>query len=86
MFIYKYSQLTNRMAYGECTIKEDPNKTPHLGQLKLLISEIMFLTRKAQPGNKILYIGVAEGYHISYLADMSPDLNFDLWDKTKFRV
>lgn len=57
-----------------------------MGQLKLLISEILFLTKKSKPGNKVLYVGAAEGYHIAMLADMFPTLTFDLWDPSPFHV
>ncbi|QKF93553.1 mRNA cap-specific nucleoside 2-O-methyltransferase [Fadolivirus algeromassiliense] len=85
MFIYKYQQLSNRISYSEMT-KTNCNisKKIHLGQLKLLISEIMFLSKIAKKGNKVLYIGAAEGFHITKLSDMFPDLSFDLWDPRKF--
>lgn len=49
-----------------------------LGQLKLLITEIMFLVKVSKHGDKVVYVGAAEGYHSGYLADMFPDLHFDL--------
>lgn len=87
MFIYKYSQLNERMPYDK--MKETDcggSKHYHLGQLKLLISEIMFLTKKSKLATKVVYAGAAEGYHIAYLADMFPELIFDLWDPGRFSV
>lgn len=88
MFVHKYSDLSERKNYMEMVkIPEcQHTKKYHLGQLKLLISEIMYLTKKAKPGNKVLYIGAAGGYHTAYLADMFPDLTFDLWDGGRFDI
>jgi hypothetical protein len=57
-----------------------------LGQLKLLISEILFLSKKAKSGNKVVYVGAAEGFHIAYLADMFSDLTFDLYDNRDYVI
>ena len=86
MFIYKYSQLTERIPYSKIQENICVSKKLHLGQLKLLMSEILFLTKKAEKGNKVLYVGAAEGYHISKLADMFPFLQFDLWDPGRFKL
>ena len=82
MFVYKYSQLTDRITYRDALQKGCISEKIkiHLGQLKLLISEIMFLTKKAKDGDRVLYVGAAEGYHTAKLADMFPTLTFDLWD------
>ena len=87
MFIYKYSQLEKKIPYDQI-LKNECNHTKqyHLGQLKLLISEIMFLTKKSKHVNKVVYVGAAEGYHIAKLADMFPNLTFDLWDPGRFTV
>lgn len=89
--IYKYSQLTERISYEGVKIK-DPTKRrkipQHLGQFKLLFTEIMFLTKKSNKNNnnKVLYVGSAEGYHIAKLADLFPYLKFDLWDPGRFNI
>src|SRR3989337_580684 len=88
--IYKYSQLSNdeRMNYDEMR-KIDcghVGREIHLGQLKLLITELMFLSKKSEKGNKVVYVGAAEGYHTAKLADMFPQLTFELWDPGKFTV
>ena len=88
MVIYKYSQLEKRMGYEE--MKRDQScytlKGIHLGQLKLLMSEIMFLSKYAKDNNKVLYVGAASGYHITKLVDMFPTLTYDLWDPGKFDI
>lgn len=83
--IYKYSQLTKRRKYTDSKIYKE-RKVYHFGQLKLLFSEIMFLTKYADNGNKVLYVGAASGYHIALLADLFPFLEFDLWDPAKFNI
>lgn len=98
--VYKYSQLKERVDYnktlnnflviGHKEIKKRKNNTIHfnyhLGQFKLLITETLFLSKYAKDGNKVVYVGAAEGYHTSYLADMFPNLTFDLWDPRKFDI
>jgi hypothetical protein len=95
--IYKYNQLTKRLTYDQAKkIINDDKKldsnlqyqshSMHLGQLKLLISEVFFLTKFYTPNAIVLYVGAAKGYHINYLATMFPKLFFHLWDAQKFDV
>jgi len=63
----------------------------HWGQLKLLLSEIQFLTRAFPKKNKVdlsnytlVYVGAAPGNHINILFDLFPSLNFILIDKRPF--
>lgn len=87
--IYKLSQLknNNRITYTEsreiCSNNKNLHKM-HLGQLKLFFSELIFLSKYAKTDDIILYIGAAEGYHISLLADFFPKTQFHLWDPRKF--
>lgn len=86
-FIFKYSQLTEKISYEAALIaekKEGDKADMHLGQFKLFFSELLFLTKYIKDATKILYVGAAEGYHISKLADLFPDIKFDLWDPRKF--
>lgn len=55
-------------------------KTEHLGQRKLLISEIEFITLYGNLSKKILYIGAGPGIHIPYLSSLFPTHKFILWD------
>lgn len=84
----KYSQLTESVSYEKIKriIDFDNILNMHLGQLKLFFSELLFLALKAKPGFTVLYIGAAGGYHIGLLAKFFPELNFDLWDKSRFEV
>ncbi len=82
-------------------VKEPFNpKAIHLGQRKLLLSEIEFLTRiirKAQETPVIsesvngflytlLYVGAAPGQHIPILSEMFPEVKFILYDPAPFRI
>lgn len=84
---YKFSQLKNKLSYDEA-IKICGNKKLHSGQLKLFYSELLFLTYNYDKNDnqKVLYIGAAEGYHITMLSKLFPELHFDLWDKREFDV
>ncbi|MDB4769512.1 hypothetical protein OAG24_00965 [bacterium] len=70
--------------------KRDKPNPPniHWGQLKLLMSEIEFLT--SQDGSIkdgiVLYAGAAGGYHIPLLSRMFPDLLFVLYDPAVFGI
>ena len=85
--IYKYSQLVKRVGYKESKkLYKIRMKDIHLGQFKLLISEILFLTKYAKDGKKVVYVGAAEGYHNYQLAMLFPNLTFELWDPAKFDI
>jgi hypothetical protein len=64
----------------------------HWGQLKLLLSEIEFLTlalkqHQASGTNKtitVVYAGAAPGNHILVLAELFPQMNFVLYDPQSF--
>lgn len=86
---YKYSQIDGRMSYTEMRnsdCEHTTSKKIHLGQLKLLIAEILFLAKYSKEGNKVLYVGAAMGYHTYILAKLFPYLTFDLWDPGKFKI
>lgn len=64
-------------------------KTYHIGQLKLLISEIFFLTEKLEKIDDYgicIYIGSAGGFHIPILANMFPNILFMLYDGAKHYI
>jgi len=89
---YKYEHLTERIPYFEVQQKRkkmnENDIGHHIGQLKLLFSEILFISKfiEMKP-TKVLYVGAgSDGYHNSYLADMFPEIQFDLWDPGKFVV
>jgi hypothetical protein len=84
--IYKYSQLTKRISYTQSNerIKTLQDKPIHWGQLKLFLSELLFLSIYTPNPYTVLYVGAAEGTHISLLADLFPKHKFILYDPRKF--
>jgi cap2 methyltransferase len=86
--IYKFSQLDkkNTMTYKESLQKCKNTRDLKWGQLKLMLSELQFMTMYAQPGCLVIYIGAGPGYHIGFLAELYPDCQFDLWDSVKFNI
>ena len=89
VFPHKFSHLdkNNRIPYSETrTLCPNAKKNLHLGQIKLLYSELLFLIKCSKPGDLVLYVGAASGYHTGYLARMFPELEFDLWDPGKFDI
>ena len=57
---------------------------PHLGQRKLLIAEIAFLTEYSDYSDFVLYVGAGPGKHISALAELFPKKVFHLFDPRAF--
>lgn len=68
----------------------------HWGQLKLMLTEIEFLSKilldyRGNPDNKdkkiyFVYAGAAPGHHIYYLQKMFPTVHFELYDPNEFVV
>ena len=56
----------------------------HWGQRKLLLEEIEFLTNFGNLAKIVLYIGAADGRHISYLANLFNEHQFILYDPGKY--
>jgi hypothetical protein len=55
-------------------------KSRHWGQLKLLVSEIEFLTSYYERNYLVVYAGAAPGVHVPILADMFSTMHFILID------
>jgi len=62
-------------------------KNTHWGQLKLFISELLFLTNYYDQSevSDVIYIGAAPGDHIPILSKLFPSITFHLYDKSEFR-
>lgn len=59
----------------------------HIGQRKLLLSEIQLLTKYYEENKKdpvLLYVGAAPGTHLVLLSFMFPKVSFVLYDGAKF--
>ena len=52
----------------------------HLGQRKLLLTEVNFLTNYSDLSKNINYIGAAPGHHIEFLSTLFSDHTFYLYD------
>ena len=66
--------------------KQAPRTTIHLGQRKLLFTEIEFMTKYIPRDKKtiVIYIGAAPGIHISLLIELFPNIDFMLYDPRSF--
>ena len=72
----------------------------HWGQLKLMLTEIEFLTLALQQYNLeyadqpdiqrpqfvMVYAGAAPGHHTQYLSELFPQVHFELYDPNKFAI
>lgn len=56
----------------------------HIGQRKLLLSEVDFLTDHGRPSMTVVYAGSAPGIHVPFLASLFPTLRFELYDPRRF--
>jgi len=56
----------------------------HWGQRKLFLTELQFLLNHSEEDDTVIYIGAAPGIHISLLAELTPDINFHLYDRLPF--
>lgn len=66
--------------------KEDvKNNNIHIGQRKLLMNEIYFLTKYGHLSNTVVYAGAAHGIHIPILTELFPH-KFLLYDPGKFLI
>jgi len=86
----EFGAWMNRVRY---TVGNKPIKRKHCGQLKLLISEIEFLTETVPLLNDkdkdiiVVYAGAADGYHIPFLMDLFPTITeWHLWDPEPFAL
>src|SRR5690606_11262993 len=69
--------------------KNTKKTSVHFGQLKLLMSEIEFLTFYWNPSIKnpiVVYIGAAPGTHLDMLSKMFPSFEFHLYDKLELPI
>lgn len=89
---YRVLDLTNKTPYKER--KYIFKKTLHWGQLKLMLTEIEFLTMviKNHRLNKddrpiyMIYPGSSPGHHLYFLSEMFPDIHFELYDPNPFII
>lgn len=83
--VHRLLDMSSRLTY-----EEDLPDTPvvHWGQLKLFLSELEFLTKCTVEavGRPItfVYAGAAPGDHQSILAELFPEITFELYDPNDF--
>lgn len=79
---------SGRSDYSERKIV--PKKSVHIGQLKLLLWIVQFLTRywdaKKVPNPQVVYVGAAPGWNITVLADMFPNVTWHLYDPSPIKT
>jgi hypothetical protein len=88
-FKRKDTLLTDDFPQREYTSRASEQKNSvHIGQLKLLLSEIsfltLFLTEEINP--IVVYAGAAPGNHIPILSDLFPEIEFHLYDPSPFKI
>ena len=81
-----------KLPYRELNMNET-RSTRHIGQRKLLLSEIEFISlmyKKYDLKDKkkviLLYVGSAPGYHIPILVKLFPNLYFHLYDPEPYAI
>jgi len=77
-----YDYIPTHLKY----VKKRTSKNIHIGQRKLLMSEIYFLTKYSVLSDCVVYAGAAGGQHIPFLATLFPKLKFYLWDPGQFAI
>ena len=76
-----FVRVLNRKLCGKaCYSRKSPPTCLHWGQLKLLLSEIEFLTPFYGQSLCVIYAGAAPGLHVPMLARMFPSMHFVLVD------
>jgi len=82
-----YSDLTQEKDYEHGywrKISKENIVIKHLGQKKLFLTELWFLTNYGHLSNTVVYPGAAHGYHIPLLAALFPTHKFYLYDPAYF--
>ena len=64
------------------------SRTTHIGQRKLLMTEVLFLSKCAKINDTIVYAGAAPGLHIPFLQSLFANkrLKYELYDPRAFGI
>jgi len=81
-----YNLLPANIPFRERPEIKERDGIDYLGQRKLLINEIIFLTKYGHLAKLVVYVGAAPGIHIPIVAKLFPDHKFDLWDPEGFTI
>lgn len=76
------------------TRRNEFKRALHWGQLKLMLTEIEFLTLVMLEYNEskddrdiiFVYAGAAPGHHTEYLSSLFPEIHFELYDPNRFAI
>ena len=81
-----YNDISNTIKYVKNT--NMPTINVHMGQRKLFLSELQFLTEYTLPNVKytVVYAGAAPGIHTKFLASLFPNIKFILIDPSIFSI
>ena len=79
LFYTNVSNIPYNLIFKDIS-KLDVSSTIHLGQLKLLMTEVDFMTKYGHLSNIVVYSGAAPGIHTSFLSYLFPKHTFHLYD------
>lgn len=84
--ILTFKDINKRLPYHPNT--KIPRTSIHIGQRKLFISELRFLTEFTFPNKEtiVIYAGAAPGSHILHLSSLFPTCKFLLVDPAPFEI
>jgi hypothetical protein len=86
-FPIRFNILPTHLKYVDSKkIKWGSTDFEYDGQRKLLLNEVLFLTKYGHLSDTVLYIGSAPGHHIPIVATMFPKHKFELWDPAPFAI
>ena len=80
-----FTRVLDRCGRMQYSTKRPP-KCEHLGQLKLLVSEIEFLTPYFGQSLRVIYAGAAPGLHVPILAELFSTMHFVLVDPAQSMI
>jgi cap2 methyltransferase len=78
----KWNELSTNFPYQDGTSSQNI----HIGQRKLLMNEVYFLTKYGHLSDTIVYAGAAHGIHIPLLSELFPKHQLILYDSQPFRI
>jgi hypothetical protein len=86
MRVQFFSDIHHRLPYTPKSIKENEHISKHIGQRKLILTELYFLAEYAHLSNLIVYVGASPGHHINLLAQLFPKHIFHLYDDRDYSI
>lgn len=81
--VITFDDITGSLPYKE---GQKPLTSIHIGQRKLFINELQFLTQYARPADVVVYAGAAPGNKTGFLSSLFPEITFLLIDPNPFDI